>query len=212
MQSKAGMAKDLNEALTVISAIRSQMARTTLFRGYGPATVAATGLLAVGAAVAQAAWIEEPARHLVPYLVLWTGTAALCAGLVAAEMVARTRRAHGDLANEMLSAALEQFVPAGVTGGLLTLMLQSVSPESAWLLPALWQLFVALGVFASCRFLPAPIFWVGTWYLVCGLGTLVFARGVHALSPLAMAVSFGVGQLLTAAILYRYREESPPDV
>jgi hypothetical protein len=112
----------------------------------------------------------------------------------------------------MLLVALEQFVPAGVAGGLLTLILQSVSPESAWLLPSIWQLFVALGVFASCRFLPPAMFWVGSWYLVSGLGTLVYARGVHALSPIPMGVGFGVGQLLTAAVLYRHREETGVDV
>src|SRR5262245_24676143 len=108
------MAKDLDEALTEISAIRSQMARTTLFRGYGPATVATTGLLAVVVAVLQSVWVDHPAVHVTAYVTLWTATAALCAALVAVEMVARTRRVHGDLAQEMLFAALEQFVPAAV--------------------------------------------------------------------------------------------------
>lgn len=201
------MPPDLHEALTEISAIRSQMARATRFRGYGPATVAATGGLAVLAALVQAAWITAPVRDLWRYLGLWTVTAALCAVLVAIEMVLRTRRAHGELAEEMLAAALEQFVPAAVTGGLLTLMLASVSPESAWLLPALWQILIALGLFASGRFLPAPVFWVGAWYLGCGLATIALARGPLALSPVSMGIGFGVGQLLTAAILHRYRED-----
>jgi hypothetical protein len=204
--------KDLDEALVDISAIRSQLARTTVFRGYGPATVAVTALLAVTAAGAQAAWIERPELHVSAYLALWATTAALCAVLIAAEMVARTRRAHGDLAQEMLLAALEQFVPAAVTGGLLTLVLPSVAPGSAWLLPALWQLFVALGVFASCRFLPPAIYFVGAWYLVAGFATLVFSRGGSAFSPLAMGGAFGVGQLLTAGILYRHREDTDADV
>ena len=206
------MAKDLDEALTQISAIRSQLARTTVFRGYGPATVAVTALLAVAAAGMQAVWIEHPMHALPAYLGLWTATAAVSAALVLADMVTRTRRAHGDLATEMLWTAIEQFVPATVIGGLVTLMLQSVSPESAWLLPALWQIFVAMGVFASCRFLPPATFWVGTWYLLSGLGALVFAREAQALSPVTMGLGFGVGQLLTAAILYRHREETGADV
>lgn len=201
------MAKDLDQALAEIAAIRSQMARTMVFRGYGPATVAATGLLAIAAAVLQAAWLDDPARDLNRYLALWTATAMLCAGLVAGEMVARTRRVHGDLAQEMLWAAVEQFIPAAVTGGLLTLMLQTVAPEVAWMLPALWQLLFGLGAFASSRFLPAPIFWVGAWYLAAGLGSLVLARGAHALSPAAMGIGFGGGQLLTGAILYCQRED-----
>ena len=207
-----GMAKDLDEALTQISAIRSQMARTTIFRGYGPATVGVTAVLAVAAAGVQAMWIEQPMRALPTYLVLWTATAVVSAGLVLADMVTRTRAAHGDLATEMLWTAIEQFVPAAVIGGLVTLLLQSISPESAWLLPALWQIFVAMGVFASLRFLPPATFWVGAWYLLSGLAALVFARDARALSPVTMAAGFGVGQLLTAAILYRHREETGADV
>src|SRR6185503_18038933 len=202
------MGTDLDQALAEISAIRSQMARTTAFRGYGPATVAATGVLAVAAAGLQAAWLDDPTHHLPAYLAIWTVTAASSAALVGAEMIARTRRVHGDLAQEMLWTAIEQFVPAGVIGALLTLTLQAVAPEVAWMLPALWQLVVALGVFASCRFLPPAIFWVGAWYLGSGLGALVLARGDAALSPAAMGIPFGVGQLLTAAILHRHREDS----
>jgi hypothetical protein len=202
------MGKDLDQALAEISAIRSQMARTTAFRGYGPATVAATGVVAIAAAALQAVWLPDPTRRLSAYLGLWTVTAGLSAALVGAEMIARTRRHHGDLAQEMLWTAVEQFVPAGVTGALLTLMLQAVAPEVTWMLPALWQLVVALGVFASCRFLPPALFWVGAWYLAAGLASLVVARGPDALSPMAMAVPFGVGQLLTAAILHRHREDA----
>jgi hypothetical protein len=45
--------KDLNQALAEINTIRTQIARATEFRGYGPVTVAATGLLAIAAAAVQ---------------------------------------------------------------------------------------------------------------------------------------------------------------
>ena len=41
---------DLKKALGDISSIRRQVARATEFRGYGPATLAATGVLAILAA------------------------------------------------------------------------------------------------------------------------------------------------------------------
>jgi hypothetical protein len=62
--------------------------------------------------------------------------------------------------------------------------------------------FFSQGVFASCRLLPRPAFAVGVLYLVAGVITLVVARGPDALSPWAMAVPFGVGQLAAAAVLY----------
>ena len=47
------------------------------------------------------------------------------------------------------------------------------------------------------------MFAVGVWYLAMGLASLAFANGERAFSPWAMALPFGVGQLLMAGILYR---------
>jgi len=50
---------DLHKALADIESIRSQVARGTQFRGYGPATVALTGVLAIVAAGIQSVWLED---------------------------------------------------------------------------------------------------------------------------------------------------------
>jgi len=212
MQRDLPVPRDLDQALAEISAIRSQIARTIVFRGFGPATVAVTALLAVAAAIAQATFVREPTADVIRYVVLWGVTALACGALVGVEMVARARRVHLTLANEMLWTAIEQFLPAAVAGGLLTVVLVGYVPEAAWMLPGLWHVTFSLGVFASCRFLPPPTFWVGAWYLTAGLATIVFARGPHAFSPVAMGSGFGVGQLLAAVILQLYREEEDAEV
>jgi hypothetical protein len=117
--------------------------------------------------------------------------------------VARSRRIHSGLADEMIHTATEQFIPAGVAGALLTFVLLRVAPDTLWMLPGLWQIVFSLGFFASCRSLPRPMFAVAVWYLATGLACLAFANGAHAFSPCAMALPFGVGQLLMAGILYR---------
>jgi hypothetical protein len=53
LQSFGGKMRDLDKALADIFAIRSQIAAGTAFRGYGPATVAATGGLALLTALLQ---------------------------------------------------------------------------------------------------------------------------------------------------------------
>lgn len=194
--------KDLERALADITAIRNQMARGTQFRGYGPVTVAATGLLALLAAVLQALAVPEPLAAPLTYLALWIGMAVLAVILATAEMVARARRVHGGLADEMLYQAAEQYIPAGVAGTLTTVVVYRYAPQSLALLPGLWQIFFSLGVFASCRSLPRGMFAVGTWYLAAGLGALALS-GVAPLAPLVMAVPFGIGQLLMAFVLYR---------
>jgi len=192
---------DLDKALADITEIRSQLARGIEFRGYGPLTVAATGVLALAAAALQAVWLPDPAANVLGYLVLWVAVAAVSVVLIGIEMVARSRRIHRGLADEMILAATEQFVPAGVAGALLTFVLFQFAPQSLWMLPGLWQIVFSLGFFASCRSLPRPMFAVGVWYLAAGLASIAFAGGMQALSPWAMALPFGVGQFLMAAIL-----------
>ena len=196
--------RDLEKALADISEIRSQMARGTEFRGYGPATLAATGGLALLAAALQALWLPHPVGHVGLYIGLWGTTAAISVVLIGLDMILRSWRIHSGMAQEMIWSAVEQFLPAGVAGGLITAVLLEYAPESLWMLPGLWQIVFSLGVFACCRFLPRAIFAVGIWYLIAGLACLVFAQDESAFSPWAMGVPYGVGQLLVAAILQRY--------
>jgi hypothetical protein len=200
--------RNLDQALEEISAIRSQIARGTTFRGYGPAALTATALLAVGAAVAQATFITTPLVQVERFVWLWAGTALASLLIVGVEMVRRTRREHAGLADEMLWTAIEQFLPAGLAGGLVTLVLLAAAPEVSWTLPGLWQVIFSIGVFASCRFLPRATFFVGAWYLMSGLVCLAFVRG---LSPAAMGIGFGIGQLLGAVILHAHREDGAVD-
>ncbi|HEY4406985.1 MAG TPA: hypothetical protein VGN55_20250 [Xanthobacteraceae bacterium] len=204
--------EELDRALADITAIRSQLARGSEFRGYGPMTVAATGFMAVAAAAIQALWLPNPAADLLGYVVIWVATAAVSIVLIGIEMVARSRRIHSGLADAMIHAATEQFTPAGVAGALLTFVLFRFAPQSLWMLPGLWQIIFSLGIFASCRSLPRPMFAAGVWYLAAGLAGLAFANGAHAYSPWAMAVPFGIGQLLIAAVLYWCVGESDAEI
>lgn len=192
---------DLNQALREIAAIRGQMARATEFHGYGVATLAATGALAAAGAVLQPYLAPEPLRSPGAYALLWSVVAALAAGLIAVEARARARRMHGGLADAMIRAAAAQFVPAAVAGLLLTGAIVRYAPESARLLPGLWQIVFSLGVFATCRILPRPLLAVGTWYLVTGL--LCIAAAGRGLAPWMMGAPFLAGQALAAVILWR---------
>ena len=191
---------DLYKALGDISSIRRQMASTTEFRGYGPATLATTGLFAILAAVAQALWLSDPAHHISAYLGVWVSTAVLSAALTGVQMYNRARRIHSGLSNEMLRMAVEQFLPSVAAGLLVTLVLLRYVPFATWMLPGVWQVIFSLGIFSSCRFLPRPMIAAGAWYLLTGLSCLAMG-GNRALSPWTMGISFGAGQLLVAAIL-----------
>jgi hypothetical protein len=193
---------ELREALTQITEIRLQLARTEVFRGYRAMPVAFSGVVALLAGLIQAAAIADPMAGVGEYLSLWVGAAVVSGAAAGLEMMIRARNATSPMTREMTWLALEQFCPSLVAGALLTIVLVRAAPESAWMLPGLWQIVYSLGIFASCRLLPRATFWVAAFYLVTGLTVLALARGDAALSPWAMALPFGAGQLLAAAVLY----------
>jgi len=198
---------NLDKALAEISAIRSEIARGTEFRGYGPASVAASGVLALLVATIQTYSPMRLNHDFFSYSTVWIATAAISLTLTGIETVLRARRVHTSFANEMIYHAAEQFLPALTAGLLLTIVMMRFAPHSVGMLPGLWQVIFSLGVFASCRFLPRQMFLVGMWYLAAGLICLAVGAGEGSISPWVMGVPFGVGQLLVAAVLqFGYRE------
>jgi hypothetical protein len=196
--------KELQEALSQIHSIRTQVASGTEFRGYGPASIAVSGFIALAVAAVQTRWVRP---DLTEWVALWAITAAVSVLLTGIETLARARREHLGFAREMIQSAVAQFLPAVMVGFMLTAVLMGVAPQDCWMLPGLWQLIFSLGVFASCRFLPRPMFAVGVWYLAAGLVCLVVASATRTLSPWMMGIPFGIGQLLVALILqFRYGE------
>jgi hypothetical protein len=193
---------ELRDALTQITEIRLQLARTEVFRGYRAMPVAFSGGVAVLAAVIQTVTIPDPATQTGPYLGLWIGAAVVSALAAGLEMMIRARNAASTMTRELTSLALEQFCPCLIGGALVTIVLLRAAPESLWMLPGLWQIFYSLGIFASCRLLPRPTFWVAVFYLGTGLAVLAWPHGEGALSPWVMGLPFGAGQLLAAAVLY----------
>jgi hypothetical protein len=192
---------ELNRALADIRTIRRQVAQTTEFRGYGPATLSATAVLAVLAGAAQRHWVSDPAASPVQYVALWLATGVLCAGLIATQMLTRANRMHSGMADEMIRMAVFQFLPAAIAGAILPFVLLRVTPAVFWMLPGLWQIFFSLGVFASCRCLPKPMLLVGVWFLLTGLGCIALGD-TRTLAPSMMSSAYGVGMGLVAAIHY----------
>lgn len=198
---------ELHQALGQISAIRTQVARGTQFRGYGPRSITVGGLLALGVAAAQTHW-PTSGHGALGFVTVWVMTAAVAVALAVWETILRARRVHEGFARDMMHAAAEQFLPAVVVGILLTVVLSTAASHVMWMLPGLWQLAFCLGIFASCRFLPRPTFIAGLWYLASGLTSLLIASDSQTLLPWTMGIPFGVGQLLVAAALQYGREDS----
>jgi|ERR1022692_3609422 hypothetical protein len=204
---------DLHEALTQISEIRQQVARTETFRGYRAAPVAFSGIVACLAAAFQHTLVPEPAESLAAYLGLWIGAALVSMFVTGLAMIWYCKQSTSSLSRPNTILAVGQFLPSVVAGGLVTFVLyqQVQVPAALAMLPGLWSIFFSVGIFASYRLLPKATFWVGVFYMTAGVLCLVWARDDFAFSPWAMGVPFGVGQLLSAAILYWTLERKNDD-
>jgi len=192
---------DLRKALVDIGNIRLQLAAGTMFRGFGPVVLAATGLLALVTAALQAAWLGADTQPIA-FLGVWVFIAAVSAVLIGLEMLARTRRHHGGLADVVLFNAVEHFIPFGVAGAVIGAILLWFAPDTTWMLPGLWQMLIGLGLFAAVRFLPRSIAIAAAWYFVAGAAVLMLSSAPRSLSPWAMGIPFGAGQILVAVILH----------
>ena len=142
------------------------------------------------------------------FLLVWIATAVVSAVLIGAKMLARSRRHHGGLADAMILNAVEQFLPAGFASAAIAAVMLTYAPDTLWVLPGLWQVLVALGLFASLKTLPRAIAVAAGWYFLAGIAVLILASDAQTLSPWAMGLPFAVGQVLMAAIL---RSAGEPD-
>ena len=202
---------ELRDALSQIAEIRARVAAAERFRGYRAVPVALTGVLAVLAAAVQPLLVPDPAGDVGRYLRLWLWTAGVAAAVAGSGIWLRHRRTADRLTKQLTWLAVGQFAPCLVAGAVVTLIVTRHASEHAPLLPGLWQVFFSLGVFASCRLLPRAVAAVGVVYLLGGAANLALAGGPAAYHPLAMGLPFGLGQLLTAAVLYWNLERTDHD-
>ena len=192
---------ELQKALADIGNIRLHLAAGTMFRGFGPAVIAATGVMALATATVQSLMFDQ-VGDAITFVAVWAVLAIVSAALIGVEMVARTKRHHGGLADVMLFNAVEHFLPVGATGVVVCAILLRFAPDVAWLLPGLWQLLIGIGLFVALRFLPRSISIAGAWYFLAGATVLIVSCQSRALSPWAMGIPFGIGQLLMAGLLH----------
>lgn len=197
----------IEEALMQVRTIQGQVARTERFCCYSWATVSCSSLLALAAACVQSRLVVAPDQHPETFLACWVTVAGMSVGIIGTEMLTRWLRTDSDYARRQTVLALQQFAPCLVAGALVTAAIQSFCREQAWLYPALWSILFSLGIFASCRHLPAGTSWVAGYYLAAGLFCIRFSQGEQALQPWTMLLTFGVGQFLTGVLLYRHREQ-----
>src|SRR5262245_47851554 len=145
---------ELHDAVNQIAQIRQTLAQSSTFRGYRPATTAFTGLVALAAAVVQTVMLENPLATKdgpLIYVGIWVSAAIVSLVVVGAELVLWARRSPSHMRSEMTVAAIHQFAPCLVAGGLLTLAICRTQGQVIWMLAGLWPVLFGIGMFANVR-------------------------------------------------------------
>ena len=193
--------RSIDQALDDLAEIRSSLNRAETFRGYRSASILATSVMAWLGSLLQYLWVEPKSPELNDFLTLWIRIALFCAVLSFGEVVVRYWRS-GPMFRHMTRSAVGPMIPALLSGLALTVVIAWNAPEAGRLLPGLWSMVFGLGVAASARFLPKLVSLVALYYILSGLVCIVLATRGWAYSPWLMGVSFGGGQMLSAAVLY----------
>jgi len=198
----------LREALLQIAEIRQHLARTETFRGCRPWTIGFTGVIALVAAYAQSQLLPNAVNRPRAWLGLWLVIAIISGSLIACELIVRYRFAATHCIRSTTWLALRQFAPCVIAGALITVAIARAAEPILWVLPGLWAILVGVGLAATGNLLPKGIYIAAIHYLGSGILCLMWGQGPGALAPWTMAITFGLGQLLTSLILFVSMERS----
>jgi len=194
---------DLNKALSEISEIRSHLAGQELFQGFGPASVACTGLLAMLVAGAQILMPESLAADQSGFVLCWVFAAFVASLFIAAHMWYRAKELHGTQSGAMLNRIFEQLMPPVFVVVVVTVVFVRFAQPMLNALPGFWLLMAALAVFAMASSLGSRMRIVGVWYFLSGATVLLIGllQPQAVLSPWLLGLPFLIGQLAMAAVL-----------
>ncbi len=193
--------RSIDQALEDLAEIRSSLARAETFRGYRSASILATSVMAWMGCLLQSRWVNSESPELSDFLALWVRIALFCAVLIFGEVIVRYWRS-GPMFRHMTRSAVGPMIPALLSGLAMTVVVAWNAPEVGWMLPGLWSMVFGLGVAASARFLPKLVWLVALHFVLFGLICIVLSTQGWAYSPWLMGLTFGGGQMLTAAVLY----------
>ncbi len=191
-----------------LAEIYAQISKTELYQGFKARPVAITGLSGLVAALLQPYWVEP--QQIVMFVNFWVFIAIVNLTFIGSILGYRYLYLESDWERTKTRNMLMQFGPCLFAGALVT-SVSNFNPDLIAYLPGLWSLILALGILAARPYLSNHLFWNVMYYLVAAMVLFWLAQNELSLQPWGMGLTFGLGQLLCAAIIYwdveRYETE-----
>jgi hypothetical protein len=195
----------VHDALERLDQIHDQLTRSEVYRGFRVQAVAATGLVAVVAALVQP-MIPGAAEGL-GFAWFWLAVAGAGGFLGTAAAVHDYLTREDTFARRRTRRVMAQFAPCLLAGGAITLGVMRL-PELVAFLPGLWAIVFGLGIIAARPHLPHGIGFVGLGYILAGSALFFRAQPGAESSEWSVGGVFGVGHLATAFVLWRSEPRS----
>jgi len=194
---------DLDKALSEINQIRGHLAGQELFQGFGPVSVACTGILSILLSLLQVLVPEHLAANRLDFILIWVFGTFIASLFMTAHMWYRSKELHGTQSGAMLNRLFEQLMPPVFAVVVMTVVFIQCAEPLINALPGLWLLMAALSSFAMASSLGNGMRFVGVWYFICGATVLIIGlnQPETVLSPWLLGVPFLIGQLSMAAVL-----------
>jgi hypothetical protein len=191
---------DVGRALDQIAQIHEQIAKGEVYRGYRSLPVAASGVIGL-----VAAWLQPRALGAadpIGFVIYWS-VIAVCAGFVGTSEILHNYVVRDEAAGRRRTRkVVGQFLPSVAGGAAIAICFTHSSAALVPLLPGLWAICFGIGTFASRPYLPRASGYVALFYYAAGFALLWNARGPDVLNGWWIGGTFGVGQLLAAAVLW----------
>ncbi len=189
-----------DDALAKITEIHSHLARSGIYKGYRSLYVGISGIIGIGAGALESFFVPVVASKL--FVFYWLIIAGINLSMCALMMGYQYIFQESKLERRKTMFVLAQFVPMLVAGIIVTVPIYTAAESAIPFLPGLWALLFGMGIFALRPYLPLITAIAGAFYFVCSF--LLFGMAVKnpALLGYGLGCTFGIGQVLSAVLLF----------
>jgi hypothetical protein len=191
---------EVRQAMADLAEVRDRLATVQRFDGYSGTAAIASGLVAIGAGIAQALIDPQPSdpagRQI--YLEIWLSCLGAALAInYGAIIIWRLHNSGAQAAVQFRTVGMS-ILPAIAAGGVITLALLSRGLDD--LLPGMWCAAYALGLFASRAMVPRDVVLVAVAFGAAA-AVLLLAPNIHPLWWWIMPAAFGIGQIIIGVIV-----------
>lgn len=189
-------------AIEDVQAIRLALDASESWCCLRAASIGLTGVVGLVAALLQSVVLDSANHKSLAFVTYWVAIAGVNVLVVLAELALRYRGSASMLLRSQSRQILGQLAPALGLGALATLAIMARTNELVVLLPGLWCLFFSAGIFSTLRHVPSSLGWIGLYYATVGAFLCCLADEAMVWSGWPVGLSFGIGQCLTALLLW----------